>query len=84
MEDLLCNKIRKRKIMNTKNKKEERKINYKSIIVKEKQKIKHDLRKNKINLCKKNEMRLLFFFLYFFYFISFLISKKEYKIFKFR
>ena len=66
MEDLLSNKIRKSKIMNTKNKKDERKINYKSIIVKEKQTIKHDLIKNKINLFKKNEMRLLFFYYIFF------------------
>ena len=66
MEDLRSNKIGKSKIMNTKNKKEERKINYKSIIVKEKQTIKHDLIKNKINLFKKNEMRLLFFYYIFF------------------
>ena len=66
MEDLLSNKIGKSKIMNTKNKKEERKINYKNIIVKENQAIKHDLIKNKINLFKKNEMRLLFFYYIFF------------------
>ena len=77
MEDLRSNKIGKSKIMNTKNKKEERKINYKNIIVKENQAIKHDLIKNKINLFKKNEMRLLSFFYIFFILFPISFQKKN-------
>ena len=53
MEDLLSSKKTKSKIVNTRNKKDKRKINCKSINAKGNQAIKHDLIKNKINLFKK-------------------------------